>query len=318
MKIGIVGSGLVGSTAAFAMVQQGVGREIVLVDINRERAQAEADDILHAVPFAEPLNISAGGYEALKDCRVVIVAAGVSQREGETRLHLLGRNAAVFRQVIPAVLEHAPDTILVIASNPVDIMTHLAARYASELGVSSHRVIGSGTTLDTARMRALVARHVGIDSRHVHSYVIGEHGDTEVLAWSSGRIGVVPIADFCHERGIRFDDEVRNEIENQVCNAAYHIIKGKGSTYYGVASALARICDVILRDERSILTVCTPQETIAGVDDVTISMPHVLGGDGIIGTHHPLKLSDHEQETLQRSATIIRGLINDLDHETQS
>ena len=185
MKIGIVGTGYVGSTAAFALVMQGVGREIVLVDLNEKRAQAEADDIFHAVPFAEPLQIVAGDYEALKGCSVVIIGAGVGQKPGETRLQLLARNAKVFQQVIPSVLQNAPQAILVIATNPVDIMTHLAAQYAAEFDVPSHRVIGSGTMLDTARFRALLGRHVGIDSRHVHAYVVGEHGDSEVLAWSN-------------------------------------------------------------------------------------------------------------------------------------
>jgi len=317
MKIGIVGTGYVGSTAAFALVMQGVGREIVLVDLNEKRAQAEADDIFHAVPFAEPLQIVSGDYEALKGCAVVIIGAGVGQKPGETRLQLLARNAKVFQQVIPSVLKNAPDAVLVIATNPVDIMTHLAAEYAAEFGVPSHRVIGSGTMLDTARFRALVGRHVGIDSRHVHAYVVGEHGDSEVLAWSNVRIGGVPLPEFTKERGITLTDETKAEIDNGVRNAAYRIIEGKGATYYGVASALAYMTDVILHDQRSIMTICTPQTTIAGVENVTVSMPHMLGGDGVIGAHHPLKLNDEEQEKLHQSATMIRQLITDLENEQE-
>ncbi len=317
MKIGIVGTGYVGSTAAFALVMQGVGREVVLVDLNRERAQAEADDIYHAVPFAEPLRVVAGDYEALRDARVVIIAAGVGQREGETRLQLLGRNAKVFQSVIPSVLQVAPDAILIIATNPVDIMTHLAARYAGEFGVSSNRVIGSGTMLDTARFRVLLAQHVGIDSRHVHSYVIGEHGDSEVLAWSTARVGGVPLLEFCDQRSIPMNDEIRAQIDDGVRNAAYRIIEGKGATYYGVASALAYMVDVLTHDQRSIMTICTPEERIAGVEDVTVSMPHVLGGDGVIGAHHPLRLSEEEQEKLHRSASLIRQVIVDLDQQEQ-
>lgn len=315
MKIGIVGTGFVGSTAAFALVMQGLGREIVLVDLNKERAQAEADDIYHAVPFAEPLQIVSGDYEALKGCAVVIIAAGVGQREGETRLHLLGRNAAVFRQVIPSVLHNAPNAILIVASNPVDIMTHLAARYAAEFGVPSSRIFGSGTMLDTARFRVLLASHVGIDSHHVHAYVVGEHGDSEVLAWSNVRVGGVPLMEFCRERDIVLDDEARRRIDDGVRNAAYRIIAGKGATYYGVASALARVVNIILHDQRAILTICTPQSEIAGVEDVTVSVPHVLGGDGVIGDHHPLLLSDDEQQKLHDSATHIRQLITDLDQD---
>ncbi|MGB7342309.1 MAG: L-lactate dehydrogenase, partial [Phototrophicaceae bacterium] len=207
MKIGIVGTGFVGSTAAFALVMQGVGREIVLVDLDTKRAQAQADDIFHAVPFANPLQIIAGAYEDLAGCSVVIIGAGVGQKQGETRLQLLARNAKVFQQVIPSVLTNAPQAILIIATNPVDIMTHLAAQYAAEFGVSSHRVIGSGTMLDTARFRALVGRHVGIDARHVHAYVIGEHGDSEVLAWSNVRVGGVPLTEFTQERGISLTED---------------------------------------------------------------------------------------------------------------
>lgn len=315
MKIGIVGTGYVGSTAAFALVMQGVGREIVLVDLDEKRAQAEADDIFHAVPFAQPLQIVSGDYEALKGCAVVIIGAGVGQKPGETRLQLLARNAKVFQQVIPSVLRNAPEAILIIATNPVDIMTHLAAQYATEFGVPSHRVIGSGTMLDTARFRALVGRHAGIDSRHVHAYVIGEHGDSEVLAWSNVRIGGVPLDEFTEERGIPLTDEGKADIDSGVRNAAYHIIEGKGATYYGVASALAYMTDVILHDQRSIMTICTPQTSIAGVDNVTVSMPHMLGGDGVIGAHHPLKLNDDEQEKLHKSATLIRQLITDLENE---
>ncbi|HEY3476223.1 MAG TPA: NAD(P)-binding protein, partial [Anaerolineales bacterium] len=177
MKTGIVGSGFVGATAAYALVMRGVGRRLVLVDQNRARAESEADDIRHAVPFAHPLEVTAGDYADLAGCKVVIVSAGVGQKPGETRLQLLERNAQVFKQVIPGILQHAPETILLIATNPVDVMTHLAARYAREYGVPSSRVIGSGTTLDTARLRSLIGRHLQVDSQHIHAYVLGEHGD---------------------------------------------------------------------------------------------------------------------------------------------
>jgi len=183
MKVGIVGSGLVGSTAGYALVMQGVGREIVLVDKNQARAEAEADDLRHAVPFAFPLEVRAGDYPALADCRVVILAAGVNQKPGETRLQLLHRNAAVFRDAVPNILKHAPGTVIVVATNPVDIMTHLAARIAAESGVGPGRVLGSGTTLDTARFRSLIGAHCGVDPHHVHAHVLGEHGDSEVLTW---------------------------------------------------------------------------------------------------------------------------------------
>lgn len=312
MKIGIVGAGFVGSTAAYALLMQGIGREIVLVDLNKERAQAEADDLFHAVPFAEPLEITCGDYDDLRGARVVIIAAGVnSASPEETRLQLLERNAKVFKDVVPAVLKAAPHAILLVATNPVDVMTHLTARYAAELGVPSHRVIGSGTTLDTARFRALLGRKLGVDSHHVHGYVVGEHGDSEVLTWSIASVGGIALNEFVQHRGIVLDDATRAVIDDQVRNAAYHIIKGKKATYYGIGSALARIVDVILHDQRAIMTVCTPQPDIAGVKDVTVSLPHLLGGEGILESF-PVHLHADEQAGLYKSATLIKGYIDKL------
>ncbi len=312
MKIGIIGSGLVGATAAYALVMAGIGRNIVLVDLDRKRAQAEADDIQHAVPFAHPLNITAGDYEDLGGARVVIIAAGVSQRPGETRMELLGRNAAVFRQVVPSVLKAAPDSILLVATNPVDVMTHMAAHYASDLGVPSHRIIGSGTTLDTARFRTLLGTRFGIDPQHIHGYVIGEHGDTEVLTWSQVSISGLPLDDFCESHDICFDEDEKVSIDQRVRNAAYKIIEHKGATYYGIGSALSRIIEVILLDQRSILTVCTLKDTAAGVKNVTLSLPHLLGGTGILDTFTP-SLNLGESEALAASAKHIRSAIDELE-----
>lgn len=312
MKIGIVGSGMVGATAAYALVMRGVGREIVLVDKFHKRAVAEAADILHAVPFAHPLTVRAGQYEDLNGCRVVIMSAGVGQKPGETRLELLARNAAVFRAVIPEIFTHAPDAILIVATNPVDVMTHLAAQYAAEFGIPSSHIIGSGTTLDTARFRALLGQHLHIDSNHVHAYVIGEHGDSEVLAWSLVNIGNIPLNDFCRTHGCNLDEPMRRHIDESVRHAAYQIIEGKGATYYGVGSALARIVSNILGDRRAIMTVCTPLPDIAGVRDVTVALPHIVGGDGIEDTFF-LPLSPEEQSALHRSAATIREAIDELE-----
>ncbi len=312
MKIGIVGSGLVGSTAAYAMLMRGVGREIVLVDIDRIRAKAEADDILHAAPFAHPIDVYAGEYADLAGSRVVIISAGVSQRPGESRIQLLQRNAQVFHSVIPSILEHAPQAILLVATNPVDIMTHLAARYAAQYGVPSNRVIGTGTTLDTARFRALLGRHIGVDPQHVHAYVIGEHGDSEVLNWSSVTIAGIPLDDFCQLQNLSICEEDHSSIEDQVRNAAYHIIEAKGATYYGIGSALSRIVEVILRDQRAILTVCTPIEEVVGTRDITISLPRLLGGEGIIATFHPM-MDDRELRQLENSASLLRDIILQLE-----
>ncbi len=312
MKTGVVGAGMVGATAAYALVMRGVGREVVLVDRFGKRALAEADDILHAAPFAHPLQITAGDYSALAGCRAVVVAAGVSQKPGETRLELLGRNAAVFHEVIPAILHYAPDAVLIIATNPVDIMTHFAATYAAELGVESGRVFGSGTTLDTARFRALLGQHLGVDPQYAHAYVIGEHGDSEVLAWSAVRVGGMTLEDFCALQGIDLDQAARDDIDHRVRRAAYRIIEGKGATYYGIGSALARIVEVVLGDERAVLTVCAPLEQVASVSDVTLALPRLVGGSGVLATLS-LPLNDQEEADLHRSAAIIRGAIDDLE-----
>lgn len=311
MKTGVVGSGFVGSTAAYALVMRGVGRRLVLVDQNRARAESEADDILHAVPFANPLEVTAGDYADLTGCRVVIVSAGVGQKPGETRLQLLSRNAEVFKQVIPNILQNAPDAILLIATNPVDVMTHIAARYAGEFGVPSSRVIGSGTTLDTARLRSLIGRQLNVDSQHIHAYVLGEHGDSEVIPWSLVTVGGIPLEEFCSEGDISICPDDYAAIDERVRRAAYHIIEGKGATYYGIGSAIARIVEVILQDERSILTVCTPMENVAGVNDVTVSLPNLVGGEGIRKTFFP-NLSEKETELLYASAQVVRSVIDEL------
>ena len=312
MKVGVVGAGFVGSTAAYAMVMSGVGREIVIVDVNGERAQAQADDISHAVPFAHPLEIYAGDYRALSGSRAVVIAAGVGRQPGETRTQLLQRNAAIFREVVPQVLAHAPDAVLIIATNPVDVMTHMTARFAAEGGVPASRVIGSGTTLDTARFRALLSDHLGVDARHVHGYVVGEHGDSQVLVWSSVTVGGVHLCEYYESRGLTISAELQADIDKRVRFAGRSIIAGKGATYYGIGSALARIVDVVLHDQRAIMTVCSPQEDVAGVKDVTVSLPQLVGGQGVI-VALPIGLSPDETAALRKSAGIVREAIDSLE-----
>jgi L-lactate dehydrogenase len=314
MKVGIVGSGNVGSTAAYAMVMRGIGREIVLVDANRERSQAQADDILHAVPFANPLDVRAGDYADLAGSRVVIVAAGVGRAPGESRLELLRRNAVVFGEVVPQILDNAPEALLVVASNPVDVTTHLTAHFAAQHGVPPSRIIGSGTTLDTARFRALVGRRLGVDSQHVHAYVVGEHGDSEVLTWSIATVGGISLEEFDRLQNVALDQAWRDEIDRHVRKAGQAIIAGKGATFYGIGSALARIVEVVLQDQRSILTVCTPLPEVAGVRDVTVSLPHLVGGAGIIASFPPV-LDEEEQAALHVSAAIVRAAIDGLELE---
>lgn len=312
MKVGIVGAGAVGSTAAYALIMRGIGREVVLVDRNTQRAGAEVDDLRHAVPFAHPLQISQGEFQDLAGCRVVLLCAGVGQKPGETRLQLLQRNADVFREIVPQIVRHVPDAVLVVATNPVDVMTHLTVRFATECGLPAPRVLGSGTTLDTARFRSLLGAHCGIDSHHVHGHVIGEHGDSEVLTWSLVTVGGMPLNEFLKVRNIKLDDAKRAEIDTGVRRAAYSIIAGKGATYYGVGSALARIVDVILHDQRAILTVCSPADDIVGIKNVTLSLPRIVGGTGVQETLWP-PLNNQEETALRASAEILRNVISDLD-----
>jgi len=313
MKAGIVGTGFVGSTAAYAMVLRGIGSEIVLVDRNVARAQAEAEDIQHAVPFAHAMRVYAGGYSDLRGSQVVIIAAGVSQRPGESRLELLGRNAAVFAEVVPEILAHTDDNVvLLVATNPLDIMTHIVARYAATDGLPSSRVIGSGTLLDTARFRSLLSRYLEVDTAHVHAYVVGEHGDSEVLTWSLVRVSGIPLEEFRELQGKSLDEATRRQIDANVRNAAYQIIAGKGATYYGIGAALASIVQVILRDQRAVMSVSTPTADVAGVKEVSVSLPRLVGAAGILATF-PLALSDDEQAALQRSVRVVREAIDGLD-----
>jgi L-lactate dehydrogenase len=242
---------------------------------------------------------------------VVVIAGGVAQKPGETRLQLLQRNAEVFRQIVPSVLRNAPDALLLVVTNPVDIMTHLAAQFAAALGVPHQRVFGSGTTLDTARFRALLGRHFGVDPHHVHGYVVGEHGDSEVLVWSQATIAGLSLDEFGRERGNPLGVPERRQIDENVRRAAYQIIAGKGATYYGIGSAVAHIVDVLLHDRRAILTVCARITGVPDCDGLTLALPHLLGGEGVLATI-PLPLTPEEREGLRRSAGILREAIESL------
>lgn len=302
MKVGIVGAGMVGSSAGYALALMGIASDLVLVDKNAALALAQAEDISHAVPFVSATTVIAGDYDALAGARVVIIAAGVSQKPGEGRLELLERNAAVFRDVVAAVLRVAPDAILLIASNPVDIMTQIATRLS---GLPPQRVIGSGTILDTARFRSLVGRHLGISPQSVHAYVLGEHGDSEVLAWSSARAGSIALGSFADQVGKPLTEDVRRSIDDGVRNAAYKIINGKGSTYYGIGAGLARIVKAIAQDQRDVLSVSIVTAKVADVEDVALSIPRVIGAGGVIADLFP-DLDDGEYQSLNRSASILK------------
>ncbi|MCF1473867.1 MULTISPECIES: L-lactate dehydrogenase [Rhizobium/Agrobacterium group] len=304
MKVGIVGAGMVGSASAYALTMLGIASEIVLVDYNTDLAQAQAEDISHAVPFVSATLVRAGDYGDFAGAGVVIISAGVSQKPGETRLELLGRNAEVFRQVVDQVLAAAPNAILLIASNPVDIMTDIATRLS---GLAPQRVIGSGTILDTARFRSLLGRYLEISPQSVHAYVLGEHGDSEVLAWSNAMVGAVPLMSFAEQAGKPVTDTVRSEIDAGVRHAADKIIKGKGATYYGIGAGLARIVKAIASDQRDVLSVSSVTAELGGVINVAASVPRVIGSSGILMDLVP-DLDETERIALAKSARMLKDL----------
>lgn len=302
MKVGIVGCGQVGSAAAYVLALRGSVTEVVLIDRDAALATAQAADIAHAVPFASTVRVSSGTYADLWDAGIVVIAAGVAQQPGESRLGLLARNAAVFRDVVGQVLEATPEAILIIASNPVDIMTQITTRIS---GLPPARVIGSGTILDTARMRVLLSSHLGIAPQSVHAYVVGEHGDSEVLAWSSARAGSMPLADFAEQVGRPLTPEMRAEIDTGVRRAAYRIIEGKGATWYGIGAGLARIIAAITRDEGMVHTVSIATPEVEGIRDVAVSIPRVIGRSGVKADLFPA-LDAEEHEALRKSAAMLK------------
>lgn len=315
MKVGIIGSGMVGATAAYAIMMRKAASDIVLIDANEKRAIAEAADIQHAVPFAHATDVYAGGYQDLKDAKIVVIAAGASQKPGETRLALMERNASITKSIISNVAGVSPNAIFLVATNPVDIITHICVNIAKDFNIPSSKIIGTGTTLDTARFRTLLGNLIGVDSQNVHAYVIGEHGDSEVLTWSNIDIGGVTFEDFIEFRKIEFNEKIKDKIDDGVRNAAYKIIEGKGSTYYGIGGAIAKLVDVINRDNRAVLTVSTFNDDVEGIKNVTLSLPHIIGGNGDLGVL-PIKLNVKEKMLLKKSAEIIRAKIDEYEKKS--
>jgi L-lactate dehydrogenase len=305
MKIGVVGVGQVGATAAYAIMMQGGGSEIVLVDWNADLAQAQAQDILHATPFASPVRVRAGEASELEGAGIVVLAAGANQKPGETRLDLLSRNAEIFATIVPSVLAAAPDAVFLVATNPVDIMTQVATALAAKHGVTAERVIGSGTILDTARFRALLAEFLGISPKSIHANVLGEHGDSEVLHWSGAVAGGLFVTDIACQLGRKLGEAERNCIDIGVRRAADIIIKGKGATWFGVGAGLARLVQIICDDERAVVTCSMVTAECQGVHDIALSLPRLLGAGGVVATLMP-NLDEGELAALKRSVEILK------------
>jgi L-lactate dehydrogenase len=305
-KAAVIGCGFVGS---FTLMQSRLFSELVLLDVNMEKADGEAKDIAHGIPFAGQMKIYAGTYDDAADAAIIIITAGANQKPGETRLDLVQKNTAIYQSIIPEIVKRDFGGILLIVSNPVDILTYVALKLS---GLPENRVLGSGTVLDTARLKYALGEHLGVDSRSVHSFIIGEHGDSEIAAWSSTNVSGIPLNDFCEMRGHFNHDAAMDAIAEKVKNSAYEIISKKQATYYGIAMSVKRICECIVRNERSILPVSAMMHGEYGIEDITLSMPAIVGIGGV-ETHVPIALSEEEAEKLVESAKklkeVAKGLI---------
>jgi L-lactate dehydrogenase len=309
VRIAIVGVGQVGSTFAYTLLMSGIASEIVLVDVDHERAVGEAMDLNHAAPFAHPTDITVGDYADCAEATLTVIAAGAAQQSGETRLELVGRNAEIFEQIIPAIDRHDPRGILLIATNPVDPMTYLSQKLSS---LPPSRIIGSGTVLDTARFRHLLGEHFDVDPRNVHAHIIGEHGDSEVPLWSLANIAGMRLAEFCETHGVEYDQETMDELFDRTRNAAYEIIDRKGATHFAIAAGLLSIVRAVVRNQHTVLTVSTMLDGDYGVDDVCVSLPCVVGRRGLERRLN-VELADSELEDFRQSARIVKESMRELD-----
>ena len=310
-KCAVIGCGNVGATCAYTLMHNGILSEIVLLDANQKKAEGEAMDLNHALPLLSPMKIYAGTYEDLFDCGIIVIAAGAGQMPGETRIDLLHKNARILRSILQGIKDYNREAILLLVSNPVDILTYIALRQS---GFDPSRVIGSGTVLDTARLKFLVGKMLDVDSRNVHTFIIGEHGDSELPVWSSANISGIDLNDFCRINGT---DDYMPRLESmfeEVRTSAYKIIENKGATYYAIAEAVERIVESIVRDEESILPVSTLVEGHYGLHDICLGVPSIIGRNGV-KTVLDIPLSDAESAALHASANALRAAINSLDKE---
>lgn len=307
-KVGIIGCGMVGSSTAFALMESGLFTDMILIDVNRDRAVGEAMDLSHCLPYTRPVEIRAGSYRDLADCGIIVITAGVGQKPGETRMDCIQNNVKVFRSIVPSITEYNKDAFLLVVSNPVDVLSYVAYKLS---GMPSNRVFGSGTVLDSARLKFILGRRLNVDPRSVHAFVIGEHGDSELAVWSSANISGIALDKYCAHCGYARHDDNKKKLENEVKNSAYEIIDRKGATYYGIAAATRRICESIVRDEHSIMPVSTLVSGHYGIDDVYISVPSLIGSGGVEDILD-IDLDPQESDALIDSAatlkTALRGI----------
>ncbi len=307
-KVVVIGAGAVGSTTAYTLMLGGLFQEIVLIDINKDKAEGDALDMAHGVSLVKPVSVISGNYSDCKDADIVIITAGVPQKGGQTRLELLKDNLELYKKIIKHTMEYAPsDVILMPVSNPVDILTYMAYKIS---GLPKNQVLGSGTVLDTSRLKYMISRKTGVDARNCHTYIIGEHGDSEVAAWSVTNIGGMTMNEFCKSTG-KCSIEDLDTMYNQVKNSAYEIIKKKGATYYAIAVAVARICECIAGDENSILTVSGIFEGEYDIKDVALSVPTMVNGNGIERILE-VPFSKEEMKGLRNSAATLSEVLREI------
>ncbi|MBR7185113.1 MAG: L-lactate dehydrogenase [Clostridia bacterium] len=308
-KCAVIGCGFVGATTAFSLMQSGLFSEMVLIDVNRKKAEGEAMDLTHGLPFLSPMQIYAGDYRDLYDASLIVITAGAGQKPGETRTDLVHRNVEIFRTIVNQIVAYTRDAILLVVSNPVDVLTYAALKMS---GYPPNRVIGSGTVLDTARLKHLVGEHLGVDSRNVHTFIIGEHGDSELPVWSSANVSGIDLGHFCDICATcGGDPDALQPLFAQVRDSAYHIIEAKGATYYAIALAVTRIAASIVRDENSVLPVSTLVDGHYGLQDVCLGLPAIVGRDGVREVLE-IPLNDREFTCLRASADKMKQIIAEL------
>lgn len=308
-KVAVIGCGFVGATSAFSLIQTGLFSEMVLIDANHQKAEGEAMDLSHGSAYLTPMNIYAGSYDDIVDAGLIVITAGANQKPNETRLDLVKKNVQIFKSIIPEIKERQCEGILLIVSNPVDILTEVALKLS---GFPAHRVIGSGTVLDTARLKYVLGKHLQVDPRDVHAYIIGEHGDSELVVWSGAQVAGIHINHFCELRGHFNHEEAMERLAQEVRDSAYEIIERKGATYYGVAVAVKRIATAIVKDEHAVLPVSSLMQGEFGLNDLCLSIPTVIGQKGVEKVVD-IYLNNDENEKLQSSAKALKAVLDDLD-----
>ena len=307
-KVAVIGCGFVGSTSAFSLIQTGLFSEMVLIDANQQKAEGEAMDLSHGGAYLNPVKIYAGSYDDIVDAGLVVITAGANQKPNETRLDLVKKNVAIFKSIIPEIKKRNCEGILLIVANPVDILTYVTLKLS---GFPAHRVIGSGTVLDTARLKYVLGRHLQVDPRDVHAYIIGEHGDSELAVWSGAQVAGIHINHFCELRGHFEHQAAMERLAQEVKDSAYEIIERKGATYYGVAVAVRRIAEAIVKDEHAVLPVSSLMQGEFGLEDLCLSIPTVVGRDGVEMVVD-IYLNNEENEKLQGSAKALKEVLDSL------